>query len=41
LIGGNTWFQEDYNKISERWKAKQMRGADGEQIWGLFIAKKK
>ncbi|XP_027924708.1 phosphoethanolamine N-methyltransferase-like isoform X2 [Vigna unguiculata] len=33
--------KEDYNIISERWKAKQMRGADGEQIWGLFIAKKK
>ncbi|KAL5142866.1 Phosphoethanolamine N-methyltransferase [Glycine soja] len=33
-------FFEDYNGITERWKAKQMRGADGEQIWGLFVAKK-
>ncbi|KAL5161340.1 Phosphoethanolamine N-methyltransferase [Glycine soja] len=32
--------EEDYNEITERWKAKQMRGADGEQIWSLFIAKK-
>ncbi|KAK7291349.1 hypothetical protein RIF29_06418 [Crotalaria pallida] len=31
----------DYNMIVERWKAKQIRGAAGEQIWGLFIAKKK
>ncbi|WVZ15798.1 hypothetical protein V8G54_013364 [Vigna mungo] len=37
----NEFSKEDYNKISERWRAKQMRGADGEQIWGLFIAKKK
>ncbi|KAK7271196.1 hypothetical protein RJT34_26892 [Clitoria ternatea] len=33
--------QEDYNEITERWKAKQKRAADGEQIWGLFIGKKK
>ncbi|XP_027925316.1 phosphoethanolamine N-methyltransferase-like [Vigna unguiculata] len=33
--------KEDYNIISERWKTNQMRGVDGEQIWGLFIAKKK
>lgn len=34
-------FQDDYNEITETWKAKQKRGAAGEQIWGLFIAKKK
>ncbi|KAG5022194.1 hypothetical protein JHK85_018536 [Glycine max] len=28
---------EDYNEITERWKAKQMRGADGEQIWSLEL----
>ncbi|XP_057446922.1 phosphoethanolamine N-methyltransferase [Lotus japonicus] len=33
--------EEDYTEIIERWRAKQMRGAAGEQIWGLFIAKKK
>ncbi|TKY61072.1 Phosphoethanolamine N-methyltransferase [Spatholobus suberectus] len=33
--------EEDYNEIVERWKAKQTRGASGEQMWGLFIAKKK
>ncbi|GAU16290.1 hypothetical protein TSUD_299220 [Trifolium subterraneum] len=33
--------EDDYNEIVERWKAKQMRGVAGEQIWGLFIAKKK
>ncbi|KAJ1438734.1 S-adenosyl-L-methionine-dependent methyltransferase [Sesbania bispinosa] len=33
--------EEDYNEITERWRAKQRRGAVGEQIWGLFIAKKK
>ncbi|KAK7320175.1 hypothetical protein RJT34_04910 [Clitoria ternatea] len=33
--------EEDYNQIVERWKAKQARGASGEQMWGLFIAKKK
>jgi len=35
------WFQEDYNEIVERWMAKQSRGASKEQMWGLFIAKKK
>ncbi|CAJ1936602.1 unnamed protein product [Sphenostylis stenocarpa] len=33
--------EEDYNEIVERWKAKQSRGASREQMWGLFIAKKK
>ncbi|XP_015966916.1 phosphomethylethanolamine N-methyltransferase [Arachis duranensis] len=33
--------EEDYNEIVERWRAKQIRGAAGEQKWGLFIAKKK
>ncbi|KAK2421910.1 S-adenosyl-L-methionine-dependent methyltransferase superfamily protein [Trifolium repens] len=33
--------EDDYNEIVERWKAKQMRGVAGEQIWGLFIVKKK
>lgn len=32
---------EDYNEIVKRWKAKQSRGEFGEQMWGLFIAKKK
>ncbi|KAI4347261.1 hypothetical protein L6164_008085 [Bauhinia variegata] len=32
--------EEDYNKFVGRWKAKQTRGASGEQIWGLFVAKK-
>ncbi|KAL4277048.1 hypothetical protein AHAS_Ahas20G0268200 [Arachis hypogaea] len=35
------FFEEDYNEIVERLRAKQIRGAAGEQKWGLFIAKKK
>jgi len=34
-------FQDDYNEIVDRWKAKQSRGESKEQMWGLFIAKKK
>ncbi|KAG2411176.1 Phosphomethylethanolamine N-methyltransferase [Vigna angularis] len=33
--------EDDYNEIVERWKAKQSRGESKEQMWGLFIAKKK
>lgn len=40
IDGGIHCFQEDYNEIVERWKAKQSRGASKEQMWGLFIAKK-
>ncbi|XP_004512745.1 phosphoethanolamine N-methyltransferase-like isoform X2 [Cicer arietinum] len=36
----NEFSEDDYNEIVERWKAKKMRGEAGEQIWGLFIAKK-
>ncbi|KAK7358123.1 hypothetical protein VNO77_00044 [Canavalia gladiata] len=32
--------KEDYDEIVKRWKAKQTRGASGEQMWGLFFAKK-
>ncbi|XP_061354642.1 phosphoethanolamine N-methyltransferase-like [Gastrolobium bilobum] len=33
--------EEDYNEVVQRWKAKQIRGESGEQVWGLFIASKK
>ncbi|KAJ7975231.1 putative Phosphoethanolamine n-methyltransferase [Quillaja saponaria] len=32
--------EEDYNDIVGGWKAKLVRSSSGEQIWGLFIAKK-
>ncbi|XP_043695648.1 phosphomethylethanolamine N-methyltransferase-like isoform X1 [Telopea speciosissima] len=33
--------EEDYNEIVDGWKAKLIRVASGEQVWGVFIAKKK
>ncbi|KAJ7975230.1 Phosphoethanolamine N-methyltransferase [Quillaja saponaria] len=36
----NDFSEEDYNDIVGGWKAKLVRSSSGEQIWGLFIAKK-
>ncbi|KAK1320780.1 Phosphoethanolamine N-methyltransferase 1 [Acorus calamus] len=33
--------KEDYDEIVNGWKAKMKRSSNGEQRWGLFIAKKK
>ncbi|XP_019421912.1 PREDICTED: phosphoethanolamine N-methyltransferase 1-like [Lupinus angustifolius] len=33
--------EEEYNGTIKRWKAKQIRGASKEQLWGLFFAEKK
>ncbi|OIW10134.1 hypothetical protein TanjilG_21971 [Lupinus angustifolius] len=33
--------EEEYNETIKRWKAKQIRGASREQLWGLFFAEKK
>ncbi|XP_075516828.1 phosphoethanolamine N-methyltransferase 1-like [Primulina tabacum] len=37
----NDFSEEDYNEIVGGWKAKLVRSSSGEQMWGLFIAKKK
>ncbi|KAK8558198.1 hypothetical protein V6N13_073871 [Hibiscus sabdariffa] len=33
--------QQDYDEIVGGWKAKLVRSSSGEQLWGLFLAKKK
>ncbi|KAJ0989214.1 hypothetical protein J5N97_007570 [Dioscorea zingiberensis] len=37
----SAFSQEDYDEIVDGWKAKLKRSSNGEQRWGLFIARKK